>query len=242
MQRAYHHWFSNALQRNMELLVFGHAGRAILFFPTRMARFYDFENWGIVGSLFDKLEHGELQLFCVDSVDAESFYNKNIHPAGRITRYIQYESYLINEVLPFMRKTNGGNRLDVAGCSMGAYHAVNLGLKHPELFTKVTGMSGRYDLTIQLPNYDDLFDGYRDEDIYFNMPRQYMSNLNDEYLINTIKKLDITLVIGETDPFLPGNRAFSDLLWSKGISHQFYVWDNDAHRPRYWRQMVKFYL
>jgi len=222
--------------------VFGHAGRAILFFPTRMARFYDYENWGIVGSLFEKLEHGELQLFCVDSIDAESFYNKNIHPAGRIARYIQYESYLINEVLPLMRKTNHGNRLDVAGCSMGAYHAVNLGLKHPELFTKVTGMSGRYDLTIQLPNYDDLFDGYRNEDIYFNMPLQYMSNLTDEHLIDTIKQLDITLVIGETDSFLSGNQAFSDLLWHKDIAHKFYIWDHDAHRPKYWRQMVKFYL
>jgi esterase/lipase superfamily enzyme len=242
MKRAYHQWFSPALQRNMELLVFGHAGRAVLFFPTRMARFYDYENWGIVGSVLDKLENGELQLFCVDSIDAESFYNKSIHPADRIARYIQYESYLLHEVMPLMSTINGGNQFEAAGCSMGAYHAVNIGLKHPELFVKVTGMSGRYDLTVQLPDYNDLFDGYRNEDIYFNMPSQYMANLTDEGLINAIKKLDITLAVGQADPFLPGNQSFSDVLWSKGIAHQFYIWDKDAHRPKYWRQMVKYYL
>jgi esterase/lipase superfamily enzyme len=58
----------------MELLVFGHAGASVLFFPTRTARFYDYENWKIVHVLQDKIEKGLLQLFCVDSVDAESFY------------------------------------------------------------------------------------------------------------------------------------------------------------------------
>ena len=32
MNREYHKWFSPRLQRDMELLVFGHAGRAVLFF------------------------------------------------------------------------------------------------------------------------------------------------------------------------------------------------------------------
>ena len=43
MHREYHKQFSQHLQRDMELLIFGHGGRAVLFFPTRMARFYDYE-------------------------------------------------------------------------------------------------------------------------------------------------------------------------------------------------------
>ena len=84
MNRGYHKWFSANLHRTMELLVFGHAGRAVLFFPTRMARFYDYENWGIVEALQTKIENGEIQLFCVDSIDIESFYNHWVHPATRI--------------------------------------------------------------------------------------------------------------------------------------------------------------
>ena len=51
MLRAYHRWHSPALQRDMELLVFGHAGMRVLVFPTSMGRFYDWEDRGLVAAL-----------------------------------------------------------------------------------------------------------------------------------------------------------------------------------------------
>lgn len=242
MERAYHKWFSKVLQRDMELLIFGHAGRAVIFFPTRMARFYDYENWGVVGALFDQIENGEIQLFCVDSIDAESFYNKAIHPEERIKRHLQYEEYILNELIPFIKENNSSNYLVSAGCSMGAFHALNLAFRHSHLFKKVVAMSGRYDLTIQLPYYDDLFDGFHNEDIYFNMPRQYVDNLTDDGILYGLRQMDITILIGRDDPFCPGNVAFHHSLWEKNVPHQFYIWDGNAHKPRYWRQMVKLYL
>ena len=242
MNREYHKWYSPRLQRDMELLIFGHGGRAVLFFPTRMARFYDYENWGVVGALQDKLYNGELQLFCVDSVDSESFYNRWAHPSERINRHLQYEEYILNEVLPLMHAKNGGGHFEVAGCSMGAYHALNLAMKHPWLFKKVIGMSGRYDLTKKIFDFDDLFDGYHNQDIYFNMPLQYMAHVHDWHTLNELRNTEIVLAIGETDPFLVNNQEFSNLLWSKGISNQLYIWSNYAHRPRYWKQMVQLYL
>jgi len=242
MNREYHKWYSHSLQRDMELLVFGHNGRAVLFFPTRMARFYDYENWGIVNALQDRIYNGELQLFCVDSIDAESFYNQWVHPSVRISRHLQYEQYILHEVLPLMHDKNGGNYFETAGCSMGAYHAINLALKHPGLFRKAVCMSGRYDLTRKIMDFNDLFDGYHDENIYFNMPMQYVANLHDSRNLDDIRKLEIILAAGETDPFIGNNYEFSHLLWSKGLPNQLYVWDNYAHRPRYWKQMVQLYL
>jgi len=242
MKRAYHNWFSASLHRNMELLVFGHSGKAVLFFPTRMARFYDYENWGIVEALQTHIENGELQLFCVDSIDSESFYNHWIHPIDRINRHLQYEQYILNEVIPFMQTENGENFFEVAGCSMGAYHAINLALKHPTIFKKVICMSGRHDLTRQIDDFRDLFDGFRNEDVYFNMPQQYMANLGEGYDLDAIRKIEIIMAVGETDPFVSSNREFSDILSSKGIDHRLYIWSNYDHRPRYWTKMVKLYL
>ncbi|EOR92919.1 hypothetical protein ADIARSV_4007 [Arcticibacter svalbardensis MN12-7] len=226
----------------MELLVFGHRGRAVLFFPTRMARFYDYENWGIIDALKDRINNGELQLFCVDSVDVESFYNQYEHPSQRINRHLQYEQYILREVIPLMHSKNNGNRLEVAGCSMGAYHAINLAMKYPYLFHKVIGMSGRYDLSQNIQYFKDLFDGYHNENIYFNTPVQFIANMHDEHILNNIRNMEIVMAIGQTDSFLSGNQEFSRVLWSKGIAHHLYVWDKDAHRPRYWRRMVQFYL
>jgi len=242
MNREYHKWYSGALQRDMELLLFGHGGRAVLFFPTRMARFYDYENWGIVEALRDKLDAGELQLFCVDSIDAESFYNGWAHPAGRIKRHLQYERYILDDVLPFIYAKNSGDYLEAAGCSMGAYHAFNIAFKHPNLFKKAVGMSGRYDLTQQINDYQDLFNGYHNEDIYFNMPQQYIANQYEQPLLDALRRLTIIQAVGQSDPFLSNNQELSELLWSKNIPHEFYIWNHYAHNPRHWKQMVRLYL
>jgi esterase/lipase superfamily enzyme len=242
MNREYHRWYSGRLNRDMELLVFGHAGKAVLFFPPRMGRFYDYENWGVVNALSDRIDKGELQLFCVDSVDCETFYNECTHPADRINRHLQYEQYILCEVLPLMNAKKPDNDFEAAGCSMGAYHAANLTLKYPHLFNKLVCMSGRFDLTRPVQYFRDLLDGYHDENIYFNMPRQFVANMQDEPLLDTIRRIDILMAIGETDPFRCDNREFSELLGWKGIKHQFYTWNGYAHAPKSWRKMAQLYL
>ena len=242
MNREYHRWYSNHLGRDMELLIFGHAGRAVLFFPPRMGRFYDYENWGIISVLAERIDRGELQLFCVDSIDCESLYNGWLHPEAKINRHLQYEQYIINEVLPLMRSRKSDNDFVSAGCSLGAYHAANIALKYPYFFNKLVCMSGRYDLTRPVQYFRDLFDGYFNENIYFNMPRQYMANMHDEWLLSSIRRLDMLLAIGEADPFMDDNYEFSETLGWKGIRHQFYKWQGYAHNPRNWRKMVQLYL
>ena len=64
------------LHRDMELLVFGHAGPPMIVFPSSMGAFFEYEDRGMIDALADKLEHGALQLFCVSSVDSESWYNR----------------------------------------------------------------------------------------------------------------------------------------------------------------------
>src|SRR5271154_4050273 len=102
MNREYHKWYSPSLSRDMELLVFGHAGTPVIVFPTSMGRFFDYENRHMLDPVGGKYENGELQAFCVDSVDSESWYNKAVHPAQRAERHIEYDQYLLDEVIPFV--------------------------------------------------------------------------------------------------------------------------------------------
>ena len=80
MKREWHKWYSHRLGRDMELMVYGHDGVPAVVFPTSQGRFFEFEERGMVDAVRDKLEDGRLQLFCVDSVDAESWYNKGVGP------------------------------------------------------------------------------------------------------------------------------------------------------------------
>src|ERR1700761_175428 len=99
MHRAYHKWYSHRVGREMELLVFGHAGERVLVFPTRQGRFYDYENWGLVDAIRDRIEAGHVQLYCVDSYDSHSLYDWGCAPWERIERLRWFEEYVLCEVL-----------------------------------------------------------------------------------------------------------------------------------------------
>jgi esterase/lipase superfamily enzyme len=242
MRREYRKWYSQRLQRSMELLIFGHAGARVLVFPTRAGRFYDYEDWGMVGALRHHLDEGWLQLFCVDSVDSESLYAFWRPPHERMQRHAQYEAYLRDEVLPLSCALNANPCLIAHGCSLGAYHAVNIAFRHPHLFCKVVALSGRYDLTEAVGSFPSLFDGYYDEQIYFHTPSHFVPNLHDPQVIEQMRRLEIILVCGEHDCFAENNRRLSQALWDKGIWNALHVWQGEAHRARYWREMVRMYL
>ncbi|MHA4808085.1 esterase family protein [Flavitalea flava] len=242
MTREYHKWFSPILQREMEMLIFGHAGEPVLFFPTRTAHFYDYEDWQVIEALRPKIEAGMIQVYCLDSIDKESFYSKTLHPSERISRHLQYEQYILHEVMDFVKSRNPYPTFVAAGCSLGAFHAANLAFKYPGLFHKMVGLSGRYDLTTSFDHFEDLFEGFRNDDIYYNTPGQFVPNLQDDTLIQRLKAMEIILVVGEHDVFLENNRFLSNSLWSKGIWNAFHVWDGESHKARYWKYMVQLYL
>lgn len=242
MNRQYHKWFSHNLNRDMETLVFGHSGAKVLVFPAREGRFYDYENWGLVNALSHSIEAGLIHLFCVDGIDSESLYCRHAPPRVRVERHRQYERYLLEEAIPFMRSQNGSGCFIAHGCSIGAYHAMNLALRHPSLFCKVVALSGRYDLTRPVAHFGDLFDGHYDQDVYFITPNHFLPELKDPHVLDAIRRLDITLAIGDQDPFFESSRALSQTLADKHVHHRFVIWPGEAHRPRYWREMVPHYL
>jgi esterase/lipase superfamily enzyme len=235
MNREYHHWFSPALQREMELLVFGHAGSRVLAFPTSLGRFYQWEDFGLLDPLRERLERGALQLFCVDSVDGESWYADWRPPAERAARQAEYDRYLVEEVVPFTAARNSHSMLISAGASFGAYHAVNFAFRHPELVGRVLGMSGLYDIS-------RFAGGDSDANVYFNNPTDYIANEHDEGRLAALRRMDIILAIGRDDPSCGNNKYLSGLLWGKNIWHALRLWDGWAHDWPFWKQMINLYI
>lgn len=242
MHRYYRKWFSPHLGRDMELLVYGDRGARVLVFPTRAGRFFDYENWGLVNVLQRTIQEGNLQLFCLDSVDSESLYCDWCRPSDRMVRHELYQKYVLHEVLPLSICLNSNPFLIAHGCSLGAYHAVNIAFRRPDLFRKVVALSGRYDVTLAVGSFRGLLDGYYDDRVYYNNPSHYMAGMTDPALLALFRRMEITLAIGKEDAFLANNIEFSDLLNAKGIPHRLHIWDGEAHRPRYWRQMTPLYL
>jgi esterase/lipase superfamily enzyme len=236
MHREYHKWFSHRLGRDMELLVFGHAGVPLIVFPSSQGRFFEFEERGMVGSIGYKIDAGEIQLYCVDSVDSESWYNRNVPPRWRIARHMTYEEYILNEVVPLIRQKNQNQYLVSLGCSFGGYHAVNIALRHPDIFTGFFSMSGAFDLS-------GFLHGYYDNDAYFYMPPHYLANTSDPWYLDRYRRNTYILATGWDDHCRPQSEYLSRLLHEKGVGHRLEIWDTwNSHDWPTWQRMMQTYL
>ncbi len=242
MKREYRRWHSPALHRDMELLIFGHAGAKVLMFPTRDGRFWEYEKLDVVASLGEKVDAGHLQLFCIEGLAQESFYDRGRHPADRIRRHAALESYVLHEAMPLMASANSHECTMAMGCSLGAFQAASLVFRHPHLFRKLVAFSGRYDLTTKIECFDDRFDGYYDDEIYFHTPTHFLPGLDCPQRLEALRRIEVVLTVGEADPFLDSNLDLSRLLADKGVRCRLDVWDGRAHCPRAWRAMAPRYV
>lgn len=220
----------------MEMLVFGHTGRPVIVFPTSMGAFFEYEDRGMVGALADKLESGAVQLYCVSTLDKETFYAKMVAPRDRINRYLQYEDYLTNEVMPFITQRNGSMTAGVTGCSFGAYHAMVMALRHPDLFTSCISMGGAFDIMRFLH-------GYFDEDAYLLSPAHFLPNLTDPWFLERCRLNKWVLVTGERDICRADTEHAARLLSHKDIPHSLHVWgEGSEHDWPEWLKMAKAYI
>ena len=231
MNREYHKWWSWRLDRDMELLVFGHGGVPIVVFPSSQGRFFEFEDRGLIGAVAHKIDRGQIQLFCVDSVDSESWYNKSVSPAIRAYNQNCYARLIHDEILPRALQETGYAKAVTAGCSFGGYHAVNTAFRHPDLIGYCLSMSGAFDIS-------HFADGYYDDNIYFNNPVDYIPGNNNL----EIWKMGIILGTASFDICLEENKRLSGILHSKNINHWLDIRQNATHDWPVWREMFPAYL
>ena len=236
MNREYIAWDSPTLGRRMELLWYGHAGKPMIWFPTSQGRFYENEDFGLVGAVADLVDAGAIQICCVDSVNSESLMAAGRHPAERIRRQDQYDQYLANEIVPFARsRADNRGRVATLGTSLGAYQAANFGFRHPDLVDKVVGFSGRYGI-------HSFLDGYWDDLCYFHCPTAYVPNMDDEWVWK-LDSMDIAIVSGETDNHLDGSTEMIGILRARGIRHRGDIWGAPyGHDWQWWRVQIRSYV
>lgn len=236
MNKKVKKWRSPSLGKDMKVAIYGDAGTPVLAFPTRGKSCEQWEEHGMTGAISMQLEEGFNQLYCIDSVDDESFLNDKIDASKRLMRHLQYESYIIEEVIPFIRDHNSITYLIVAGVDLGGYHAINLALKHPGPFGKAIGISGLYDIR-------HFLDDFYSDNVYYNNPVDYMPNLNKQTLLSQIREVDYRIVSFTNDERKEQAERMSNVLRMKFIEHQLDIWDMDESAEwKLWKQMIKTHI
>jgi esterase/lipase superfamily enzyme len=222
---------------------YGHWGRPVLVFPSEQGSAGDFEGNGMIGAIADLIEAGRVKLYCVDSFDAVSWSNSAVPLEERARQHGRYESWILNQVLPWIYADCRG-ALDVIalGCSLGAFHAANFALKRAELFPLAMCFSGNYDPAA--------WNGWgeRGEQAYFNNPVDYVGHLGGEHLDWLRRQVTLLLVCGQgrwedSTGALDSTRRLAGLLSGKGIRHELDLWGHDVpHDWPSWRAQLAKHL
>jgi esterase/lipase superfamily enzyme len=198
----------------------------------------------MVAAVADLIDAGRVKLYCVDSADGLSWSDHTLPTEERARRHEQYEAWIRGTVAPWISDDCGGTtEIATTGCSMGAYHAVNIVLRHAHVFPLAIGLSGNYDPTT--------WHAWGDEGdaTYFNNPMSYVANFGGGHLDWLRERVNIVLVVGqgawEVSPTgaLPSTRALANLLSQKGIRHELDVWGFDVpHDWPSWQAQLRHHL
>ena len=197
MKIVYYKEFSKYLNKDMEFKVYGHKGKPCLFFPSQNGKFYDYEDRGIISSLNNLIEEGKIQIFTVESNDNESFSAIYKNPRDRILSQEAYYNYIIEEIVPRIHEINSynnygmDNKILSYGVSLGAYHAMNVFIRKPDIFDSVVALSGVYNTNYYIQNYAD-------EYTFLNSPIESLKHLSlDHPYINLYRRSKIIVCVGQ---------------------------------------------
>jgi Uncharacterized protein conserved in bacteria len=121
------------MSREFEMLVFGDGGGIpLVLFPTSFGRHSQNKDFGLTDSIAGFVDSHKITIYCPDSADLDSFYNKAIHPADRMRTHNAFERVIVQDVFDLARRECNSHRVIVCGASLGAYHAANIAFRHPD--------------------------------------------------------------------------------------------------------------
>jgi len=239
MNRELTSWFSPALNREMPIASYGHFGFAILLIPTAAADYLEYERFQLIDAIAPFINSGKCRVFSIDSMNKESWMNNQMLPEHKAIRHNQFNEYVFNEVIPFIRNcTSDETMIYTCGASFGALHAMNLFMKRPDIINGAISMSGVYDLT-------EYTKGFWDDQVFYNSPVHYIPSLNDNWYLDKIKASHHIHIYSGSGNFEDPEAAkkFAGILYTKGIWYDLDVWGPDIHHDwPTWRSMLPYIL
>lgn len=182
----------------------------------------------------DVARFAESGLILVMPAGAASYYANAVDPPED-----RYEDYIVKDLISdveskFPVATGGSNRA-IVGVSMGGFGAVNLALRHPDLFVFAGGISSAIDVPRRAFSLKRLQQS-RHYNAIFGPAGSQTRRDNDPFI--SVRTADpqaspyFFLTCGEQEGLLPANREFATLLGSRRFRFEFHT----VHGSHDWNQ------
>ena len=234
---SYH---SNVLGEDLGVIVYGMTGYPVIVFQTQDSKCTNYEDFGMISELADYIDGGKVQLFCVDSIDQESWSNTNGDKSWRAQRQESYFRFVTDELVPYVHDRNGSDLRPLAtGCSMGATHSAIAALRRPDLFQGCIALSGVYRTSF-------FFGDWMDENLYMNDMVQMLHDLPaDHPYIDLYSHRSLCFCVGQGawEDGLSDLRDMDASFKRLGINAWCDFWGYDVnHDWPWWKKQMRYFL
>jgi esterase/lipase superfamily enzyme len=236
--KATERWFSDRLQQDITMARWGHFGTPVLVFPTAGGDAEEIERNHLVGACWELVESGRVKLYSCDSVAGRALAAGVGSPGYRMALLNQFHEAVRNEIVPAIHADLGGKRprIVTAGASIGAFNALAVLCRYPDIFDAAIAMSGTY----QLKRFTE---GQFSEDLYFASPLDFLPGLEGPQL-EALRQRRVILASGEGQwEDIGESWNVADALGRKGVPNRVDSWGTDwKHDWPTWRRMLPQYL
>ena len=238
MPKAVERWYSPRMEQHIGLARWGHFGTPVLVFPTAGGDAEEVERNHLVAACGPLIDAGRVKLYSCDSVAGRAMVAKTGPPAYRMALLNRFHECIRQEVVPAIHADLDGHQplIISTGASIGAFNALAVLCRYPDIFGSAVGMSGTYNVQ---RFYDDAFS----DDLYFSSPVHFLPGLDGPHL-DTLRGRFAILASGQGAWEDVGEswRA-AEVLGSKGIPNRVDAWGPEwPHEWPTWRSMLPQYL
>jgi esterase/lipase superfamily enzyme len=231
-------WFSDRLGEDITVARWGSYGSPVLLFPTAGGDAEEVERHKMVAHLEPLIASGRAKVYSVDSVAGRAMAEGRGTAAHQLALFNGFHEAIAREVIPAIHSDLGGQPIPVtvAGASIGAFNALAITCRYPELVRSAVCMSGTYAI-------EQFLGGHVNDDLYFSSPLRFLGDLEGPAL-DTLRSRMIVLAVGSGRWENPGESwAVADLLGRKGVPNRVDIWGAEwEHDWPTWQRMLPQYL
>ncbi len=231
-------WYSPRLGQEVDIVRWGYYGTPILLFPTAGGDAEEIERFFLIKVLEPLIHEGRLKVYSVDSINGRVWLTHD-NVAHRVWVQKQYDSFIRNEVVPFIHTDCRSDSIDImtSGASIGALNALISICRHPDVFSKALCVSGTYDVQKWL-------EGEWHDDFWYHSPLMFVPHLPEGPQLNRLRERFILLATGSGKNEDPEDSwMVANSLGSKNIPNRVDVWDKSwPHDWTTWREMYPKYV
>jgi len=230
-------WHSPHLGQDVTVAKWGEVGTPVLIFPTAGGDAQEIDRFGLIGALDGLLAAGRIKVYSVDSVAGRSWLVKD-DPHHSMWLQNQFDRFIAEEVVPAIRDDCANPNIEVlsAGASVGAFWALEVLCRHPDVFRAAICVSGSYDLS-------DRLHGHWSDDFFYSSPLHFLPGLEGWDLDRLRQRFVVLAYVGGRWENPDESWRMADVLGAKGIPNRVDPWGPEwDHDWPAWREMLPLYL